>query len=66
MRIRTTILTIVLSLLFASVLPAAAQRGIKVTTKTPTGKSIPLYSGSYALVIGNGDTPTAGTPCLVR
>jgi hypothetical protein len=54
MRIRTTILTIVLSLLFASVL-LAAQRGIKVTAKTPTGKAIPLYSGSYALIIGNGD-----------
>jgi hypothetical protein len=54
MRIRTTIPVIILSLLFASVLPAA-QRGIKVTAKTPTGKSIPLYSGSYALVIGNGD-----------
>ena len=43
MRIRTTILTIILSLLFASVLPAA-QRGIKVTAKTPSGKAIPLYS----------------------
>ena len=54
MRIRTIILTIVLSLLFASVLPAA-QRSIKVTAKTPSGKAIPLYTGSYALVIGNGD-----------
>ena len=54
MRIKTTILTIIMSLLFASVLPAA-QRGIKVSAKTPSGKSIPLYSGSYALVIGNGD-----------
>ena len=54
MRIRTTIFTIILSLLFASVL-LAAQRGIKVSAKTPSGKSIPLYSGSYALVIGNGD-----------
>jgi hypothetical protein len=52
--IRTTIFTIILSLLFASVL-LAAQRGIKVTAKTPSGKAIPLYSGSYALVVGNGD-----------
>ena len=34
---------------------SANQRGIKVTAKTPEGKTIPLYSGSYALVIGNGD-----------
>ena len=61
MRIRTIILTIILSLLFASVLPAA-QRGIKVTAKTPTGKSIPLYSGSYALVIGNGDYTNGWDP----
>ena len=54
MRIRTIILSIVLSLLLASSL-SAAQRGIKVSAKTPSGKSIPLYSGSYALVIGNGD-----------
>ena len=61
MRIRTTILTIVLSLLFASALPAA-QRGIKVSAQTPTGKSIPLYSGSYALVIGNGDYTNGWDP----
>ena len=61
MRIRTTILTIVLSLLFAPVL-LAAQRGIKVTAKTPSGKAIPLYSGSYALVIGNGDYTNGWDP----
>lgn len=61
MRIRTTILTIILSLLFASVLPAA-QRGIKVTAKTPSGKAIPLYSGSYALVVGNGDYTNGWDP----
>jgi len=66
MRIRTAILTIILLFLFASALPAA-QQGIKVSAKTSSGKAIPLYSGSYALVIGNGDyTTTAGTPCLVR
>ena len=61
MHIRTIILTIVLSLLFASVLPAA-QRGIKITAKTPSGKAIPLYSGSYALVIGNGDYTNGWDP----
>ena len=54
MRIRTTILTIILSLLFAADLPAA-QRGLTVIAETPSGEAIPLYSGSYALVIGNGD-----------
>ena len=54
MRIRTIILTVILSLLFVSDI-SAAQRGIKVTAKTPSGEAIPLYSGSYALVIGNGD-----------
>ena len=61
MRIRTTILTIILSMMFASNVPAS-QRGIKVTAKTPTGKSIPLYSGSYALVIGNGDYTNGWDP----
>jgi hypothetical protein len=58
MRKRTIILTIILSLLFVSVLPAA-QRGIKVSAKTPLGKAIPLYSGSYALIIGNVSNPSA-------
>jgi len=31
----------------------AAQRAIKVTAKTPDGKQIPLYKGSYALIMGN-------------
>ena len=61
MRIRTTIFTIILSLLFASVLPAA-QRGIKVSAKTPEGKTIPLYTNSYALVIGNGDYANGWDP----
>ena len=61
MRICTTILTIVLSMMFASNIPAA-QRGIKVSAQTPTGKSIPLYSGSYALVIGNGDYTNGWDP----
>ena len=33
----------------------ATQRGIKVSAKTQDGKTIPLYSESYALVIGNGN-----------
>ena len=61
MRIRSIILTVFLSLLLATVLPAA-ERGIKVTAKTPTGKSIPLYSGSYALVIGNGEYSNGWDP----
>ena len=44
---------IILSLLLASNL-SAKQRGIKVTAKTPSGKEIPLYSNSYAFVVGNG------------
>jgi len=47
------ILTIILSLLLASNLPAK-QRGIKVTVRTPEGKEIPLYKNSYAFVVGNG------------
>ena len=61
MRIRTAVLTIVMSLLFATTLPAA-QRGIKVTAKTSSGKAIPLYSSSYALVIGNGDYTNGWDP----
>jgi len=41
---------------------SAAQRGIKVSAKTPSGKTIPLYSGSYALVIGNGDYTNGWDP----
>jgi tetratricopeptide (TPR) repeat protein len=48
------ILSIILTLLLASNV-SANQRGIKVTAKTPEGKAIPLYSGSYALIIGNGN-----------
>ena len=53
-KIYAIIFALILLLIAASDI-SAAQRGIKVTAKTPTGKSIPLYSGSYALVIGNGD-----------
>ena len=31
-----------------------SQRGMKITVRTKTGKEIPLYKDSYALVIGNG------------
>ena len=61
MRIRLIILTIILSLLFASALPAA-QRGLTIVAETPSGKAIPLYSGSYALVIGNGDYTNGWDP----
>jgi uncharacterized caspase-like protein len=54
MRIRTTILTIVLSLLFASVLPAE-QRGIKVTAKS--GKQ----EQRLALLIGNSHYKHGGS-----
>lgn len=47
-------LSIVLSILLGSNL-CAEQRGIRVTAKTPAGKTIPLYGHSYALVIGNGN-----------
>ena len=40
-------------LIFPANLPAK-QRGIMVTAKTPSGKEIPLYKGSYAFVVGNG------------
>ena len=57
---------IVLCAFFLSLFPAtnlpANQRGIKVTAKTPSGKTIPLYSGSYALVIGNGDYTNGWDP----
>ena len=33
----------------------AANRGIRVVAKTPRGQTIPLYSRSYALVVGNAD-----------
>jgi tetratricopeptide (TPR) repeat protein len=56
---RTLIISFLTILLFANLFLInelyAKQRGIKVTAKTPDGKVIPLYSGSYALVIGNGD-----------
>jgi hypothetical protein len=58
--------TIVLCAFFLSLFPStnllANQRGIKVTAKTPSGKAIPLYSGSYALVIGNGDYTNGWDP----
>ena len=31
-----------------------SQRGMKITIRTKTGKQIPLYKDSYALVVGNG------------
>jgi hypothetical protein len=31
----------------------AGQRAIRVTAKTPDGTQVPLYRGSYALVVGN-------------
>jgi len=40
----------------------ANQRGIKVTAKTPDAKAIPLYSGSYALIIGNGNYTNGWDP----
>jgi len=61
MRRHTIIFTIILSLLLASNLPAK-QRGIKVTAKTPAGKEIPLYSGSYAFVVGNGSYTNGWDP----
>jgi len=52
---------ILLSLLiFLFVVPSYAEtrsvsdRGIKVTARTSEGKKIPLYRGSYALIVGNG------------
>lgn len=41
----------------------AADRGIKVSVKDVSGNEIPMYSGSYALLIGAGDY-TAGWPDL--
>ena len=31
-----------------------SQRGMKITVRTKTGKEIPLYKDSYALIVGNG------------
>ena len=42
---------------------AEASRGIKVSVKDVSGKEIPLYTGSYALLIGASDY-TAGWPDL--
>ncbi len=42
---------------------AAASRGIKVSVKDTSGNEIPLYEGSYALLIGVSDY-TAGWPDL--
>jgi len=43
-------------LVFLFVVPSyAAKRGIKVVAKTPDNKEIPLYSDSYALIVGNGN-----------
>ena len=50
---------IILSCIIILIIPfdgfTSNYRGIRVTAKTPNGKEVPLYSGSYALVIGNGE-----------
>ena len=61
-RFTTILLSSVFIFLILSANVCATQRGIKVTAKTPTGKTIPLYSGSYALVIGNGDYTNGWDP----
>ena len=58
----TIVLSFVFIFLILSANVSATQRGIKVSAKTPTGKSIPLYTGSYALVIGNGDYTNGWDP----
>ena len=32
-----------------------SQRGMKISVRTKTGKALPLYTNSYALVVGNGN-----------
>ena len=57
---------IVFCVLFFTMMSAihvsARQRGIKVTAKILSGKTIPLYTNSYALVIGNGDYTNGWDP----
>jgi len=40
-----------------------AQRGLKVV-RTPQGKEIPLYKGSYALIVGNSDYTSGWDPLI--
>ena len=39
-----------------------SQRGMKITVRTETGKEIPLYANSYALVVGNGNYTNGWSP----
>ena len=41
-----------------------SQRGMKITVRTETGKEIPLYKDSYALVVGNGTYTNGWDPLL--
>lgn len=52
--IKKTKYILVISILLYSIPLLAQQRGMKVV-RTSQGASIPLYKGSYALVIGNGN-----------
>ena len=60
-------LFLLLSLFCGAVLLIAAdelfsQRGMKITVRTETGKEIPLYTNSYALVVGNGNYTNGWSP----
>ena len=39
-----------------------SQHGIKITVRTKAGQDIPLYSNSYALVVGNGTYTNGWAP----
>ena len=48
---------LILLILFSTCL-FSQERGLKKVVRTPQGKEIPLYKGSYALVVGNGKYTT--------
>jgi len=45
---------LLLLILLLSIYSFSQERGLKKVVRTPQGKEIPLYKGSYALVVGNG------------
>ena len=45
---------LLLLILLVSVYSFSQERGLKKVVRTPQGKEIALYKGSYALVVGNG------------
>ena len=54
-RLHTVIIMLVLSIIVTSSQLEAQTRSIQVTVRTSTGKTLDLYTASYALVVGNGN-----------